>query len=349
MTSINAIRFDEYSGAMVCDEQRGWNPENMIINSADKIKSVIDPDIIQEQGIVACYGNTGTSTIGDELKFNIKKRVRTEYDLLKEKRDNIPDVFITMEELAKWAFEAQTKLKREHIDQTIEGRYGFSVNDLCRGYYFKDGEKIEIKDKKTVSAIHDAITWKGRTGEMTSVFLNAGIIAGYDEKQGFRIFSLSMIEYGFFPVQEIFLADGSGRDMATVHMSEFSGRKTVPERRGSINRVEGLFEMINAVNVACRHDIGVEGYLNLILFDGREKPEKRMWSISDDRAKLASEIVRAWEVRKLNRDKAFELLDELVWGGGVWEKVDTKFWNAVTEPDVLLDILRGYPESRKLG
>lgn len=344
MTSINAIRFNEFSGAMVCDEQRGWNPENMIINSADKIKCVIPDDITKEQGIVACYGNTGTSTIGDELKFNIKKRVKLEYEKLKKKKNIAPDSFITIEELARWAFEAQTKLKRDHIDQTITGRYGFSVNDFIRGYYEKDGKKIEIKDKATQGAIHDSITWKGRSGEMTSIFLNAGIIAGFEPKEGFRIFSLSMIEFGYFPVQEIFLADGSGRDLATLYMTEYSNRKTVPERRGQIDRVEGIVEMINAVNAACRHDIGVEGYLNIILFDGHEPNERRMRTINDDRSKLATEIVRAWESRHIPRLKAFELVERLLWGNASWEEIDAEFWKNVSDFRDLIDMLRGYPE-----
>ncbi len=344
MTSINAIRFNEFSGALVCDEQRGWNPENMIINSADKIKSVVPVDVTDEQGIVACYGNTGTSTIGDELKFNILKKVRLEYDKLKGKKGTIPETFITIEKLAEWAFEAQTNLKRSHIDQTIAGRYGFNVNDFCRGYYEKNGKKIDIKDKETINAIHDAITWKGRSGEMTSVFLNAGIIAGYEPKEGFRIFSLSMIEYGYHPVQEIFLADGSGRDLATLYMTEYSNRKTVLERRGAIHPVEGLFEMINAVNAACRHDIGVEGYLNIILIDGKKPPQDRLRTINDDRSKLASEIVLAWEARFLPKKRALELVEEIVWGDGNWEAVDEKFWKSVTSPDSLFDFLRGYPE-----
>ena len=348
MTSINAIRFNEYSGAMICDEQRGWNPENMIINSADKIKCVIPEDITLEQGIAACYGNTGTSTIGDELKFNIKKRVRQEYDKLKKKKNTPPESFITIEELAKWAFEAQTRLKRTHIDQTIIGRYGFSVNDFIKGFYEKDGKKTEIKDKGIISSIHDTITWKGRSGEMTSVFLNAGIIAGYDPRQGFRIFSLSMIEFGYFPVQEIFLADGSGRDLATLYLTEYSNRKTVPERRGQINRVEGIFELINAVNAACRHDIGVEGYLNIILFDGNEPNERKMRTINDDRSKLTSEIVRAWESRHLPRLKAYELVERLLWGQATWDEIDQEFWKNVTHKDELFDLLRGYPEGNPI-
>lgn len=344
MTSINAIRFDQYSGAMVCDEQRGWNPENMIINSADKIKPVVPDDIVESIGMVACYGNTGTSTIGDELKFNIRKRIRTEYDKLVKKNGEPPKDLATMEVLAQWAFEAQTALKRGHINQTIEGRYGFSVNDFCRGHYKKDGKQIDIKDSETVNTIHDSITWKGRSGEMTSVFLNAGIIAGYEPRLGFRIYTLSMIEFGYWPVQEIFLTDGSGRDMASVQMTEFSNRKTMPERRGAINRVEGIFEMINAVNNACRHDIGCEGYLNIMLFDGRKPNRERLIHINDDRSKLASEIIRCYEGRYLQKSDAMEMVEALLWGGATWEAIDERFWKVSTNASGMFDFLRNYPE-----
>jgi len=344
MTTINAIRFDEFSGAMVCDEQRGWNSENMVINSADKIKSVIPQELIEATGIAAAYGNTGTSSIGDELKFNILKKVVTEYNLQKKKTGFNPADFTNMEELAKWAFKAQTELKRGHINQTIEGRYGFSVNDFCRGSYTRDGKNIDIQDKGTIEDIHSAITWKGRTGEMTSVFLNAGIIAGYDPKQGFRIYTLSMIEFGYWPVQEIFLTDGSGRDMASLKMTEFSNRKTMPERRGAINHLEGIFEMINAVNTACTHDIGCEGYLNIILIDGKKPKKDRLTQLNDDRAKLASEIVRCFNADYLTKTKAMEMVEALVFGGATWEDIDSVFWKTSSNPDEMFDYLRNYPE-----
>ncbi|MBN1297036.1 hypothetical protein JXA80_09660 [bacterium] len=345
MTSINAIRFDHYSGAMVCDEQRGWNPENMIINSADKIKSVVPPDIMEATGLSAAYGNTGTSTIGDELKFNIKKRIRKEFDAQVEKTGKAPASVATIQKLAQWAFEAQTELKRTHINQTIQGRYGFSVNDFCRGFYKVDGKQIDIKDKEVITSIHDAITWKGRTGEMTSIFLNAGIIAGYEPESGFRIYTLSMIEHAYWPVQEIFLTDGSGRDMASVEMTNFSNRKTVPERRGAIHPVEGLFEMIHAVNTACRHDIGCEGYLNIMLFNGKKTNSERLIQINDDRAKLASEIVRCHDGRFIEKMKALELIDGLLYGGATWVEIEDRFWTASARPDDMFDYLRNYPDT----
>ncbi|MCD4654135.1 hypothetical protein K8T06_09380 [bacterium] len=344
MTSINAIRFDRYSGAMVCDEQRGWNSESMIINSADKIKFIIPENIMETTGLAAGYGNTGTSSIGDELKFNIKKRVQTEYDTKKKKLGFEPTDFTTMEELARWAFEVLTELKRGHINQTVEGRYGFSVNDFCRGYYKNNGKQIDIKDKETITAIHNTITWKGRTGEMTSVFLNAGIIAGFDPKLGFQIYTLSMIEFGYWPVQEIFLTDGSGRDMASLQMTEFSNRKTMPERRGAIDHVEGLFAMINAVNNACRHDIGCEGYLNIMIFDGKKPNHERLIQINDDRAKLAAEIVRCHEVNYIPKIKAMEFIEALIYGGASWAEIDKAFWAESSNSDEMFDFLRNYPE-----
>lgn len=344
MTTINAIRFDEFSGAMVCDEQRGWNPENMIINSADKMKSVIPADIMKETGVSAVYGNTGTSSIGDELKFNILKRVVSEYSLRKKQINFNPADFTDMDELAQWAFQAQTELKRGHINQTIEGRYGYSVNDFCRGTYTRDGKTIDITDKAAIDDIHSAITWKGRTGEMTSVFLNAGIIAGYDPKKGFRIYTLSMIEFGYWPVQEIFLTDGSGRDMASLKMTEFSNRKTMPERRGAINQLEGVFEMINAVNTACTHDIGCEGYLNIMIIDGKKPAKDRLIQINDDRSKLATEIVRCHDARFLDKFKAMEMVEALVFGGAGWEDIDSQFWKESKNPDEMFAFLRNYPE-----
>jgi hypothetical protein len=78
MTSINALRFNEHEGAMTCDEQRGWNDENLRIQVADKIRAVVPDRMVEELGVVAAYGNTGTSSIGDELRLTIRTRIEEE-------------------------------------------------------------------------------------------------------------------------------------------------------------------------------------------------------------------------------------------------------------------------------
>ena len=52
MTSINAIKFDDYSGACVCDEARCWNDEGMKIYTAEKMKPCVPGEISQRYGTV---------------------------------------------------------------------------------------------------------------------------------------------------------------------------------------------------------------------------------------------------------------------------------------------------------
>jgi hypothetical protein len=342
MTSINAVRFDEYSGILICDEQRSWNDDKIKIFSSDKIKPVTPERVQREQGVAVCYGNTGTSSVGDELKFTIKKRISQEYEKLVEKLDEIPEHFKTMEELAQLAFETQIQMKREHINETFMGRYGFNTNDFINGFYKKDGDKIEIKDKEIVNAVHDSLYWKDRSGEMTPIFLNAGIFAGYEPKEGFRIFGLSLIEFSCEPVQEIFLCDGSGRDQTSVVFTEYTSSKILPERRGNIDRVEGLITAIKAVNKASWHNIGVGGYYNIIYIDGRKPNMEKLVEISDHRSKLAAEMVLSMTSDFISCKDTSSLIEELIYNGGTFDDVHEKFMQKVKEPKKVKKFLRGY-------
>ncbi|MBN2383901.1 hypothetical protein JXQ70_13580 [bacterium] len=343
MTSINAIKFNHYQGAMVCDEQRGWNEENMAILTADKIKAVSSHATESKFRFAASYGNTGTSSIGDELKFKIAQAVQQRYQqIIKQKGEQV-DSFMTMEELANIAFAIQTDLKHRHIDETLRGRYGFTRNDFLAGSYVKNGTKIEINQKEIVNKVHADLIWKDRKGEMTSIFLNAGIIAGYEPTEGFRIFHLSLIEYLCEPVQEIFLNDGSGRDVAMIYMTDFVNNVSIPERNGDIDPVDGLFSMINAVNGATRFNIGVGGYFNLILFDGhaRQGSDIRR-EISDYRSKLASHIVNASYFGLLQEKYAKELLDQLCFGQEDFDQVFERMMSKADNPRGLSRLMRGY-------
>jgi hypothetical protein len=223
MTSINAIKFNNYSGAMVSDEQRHWNPENMKIYAAEKVKPCVPPALTREYGLVAAYGNTGTSTVGDELKTTIKRRIQEEYDKEFEKLGKKPKEFRTIEQLAFSAFDVITRMKRDHIDQELLGKFGFNSNDFVRGFYVKDGKRIDITDKETIRNVDERITWKGRGEDSKAVFLNAGIFAGYEPKEGFNVFHFSMIEHYCEPVEVIFVAEGSGLDTANLVLADYAG------------------------------------------------------------------------------------------------------------------------------
>ena len=84
MTTINALKINHNLGVMMCDEQRHWNPERMKIYAADKIRPVVPPEITERYRTAAAYGNTGTSSIGDELRLTIYREIESKVKELAE-------------------------------------------------------------------------------------------------------------------------------------------------------------------------------------------------------------------------------------------------------------------------
>ncbi|MHC4601131.1 MAG: hypothetical protein ACYS47_19220 [Planctomycetota bacterium] len=342
MTSINAIRFDEYSGALCCDEQRHWNPERMKVFAVDKIRPIVPPELVARYRLAASYGNTGASTVGEELRFRIGKRVATEYRDALERTGEPPATFLAMEDVARLAFEEQTALKHRHIDQQLEGRWGFRTADLCRGHYRHGEEKIEIGAQEVAEAAEVLTTWKERKGDARPVFGNSGIVAGYATADGFRIFHFSMAEGFWTPADALFLALGSGLDTANLVFADFASGH-VPEGSGGIDRLEGALTILSAVNHAAKSNLGVGGYFNITLIDGREEDPARIFrEINDHRSKLASEIVQALDGNLLSRGTAGELIEGLLFGEETFESTLKTFHGSGKGAKKLRRFLRGY-------
>lgn len=347
MTSINAMRFNQFQGIMICDEQRSWNPERMKIWTAYKIKPVVPTQVQREQGLVAGYGNTGTSTIGDELRSNISKHVAEKYKMAREEAGVPPSVFCTVRDLAQLAFDIIAQTKHRHIDEELRGKCGFDTKDFIRGYLEKEGEKVEIKDKDVISKANDLITWKGQNEAARAVFGNAGIVAGYEPHEGFRIFLISQAEQFCEPVQAAFLAQGSGIDTTSFVFSDFVSIHALPERRADLDPEEGLLSAIKAVNAASRFNVGVGGYYNILVFDGRQKDNmKKLWEINNHRSKLASEIAFACSGGFLDGDVARKLAASLILRNDPIEDVQKEFLKRSSQRRILARFLRGYKMDR---
>lgn len=343
MTSINAMKFNRNQGACMSDEERGWNDEGLVSLTTEKMRIVTDEEIVSEQRTAAIYGNTGTSTVGEELRTTIKRRISELYRKEKDKAGKPPASFMPVEAIAREAFDVITRMKHAHTDWELEGRYGFKTSDFVRGFYEKGGEKIDIKDPEIVKTVDELLTWKGRSSAPQALHLNAGIVAGYDPRNGFSIFGVSMITPYVEPVQEIFLADGSGRDMTTVVFTEDLNRRTLAQRRGDIDPVEGLMTMFDALNSACRHDIGVGGYPCIIMIDGsRKNPSEIACRIQDHRGKLGAEICAAESAGFVSADAAAGLVQRLFFDREAFETVEQDFLGAAKNPKGLLRMLRGY-------
>jgi len=342
MTSINAIKFDDYSGVCLCDEARCWNDESLKIYAAEKMKPCIPGEIIERYGTVAVYGNTGTSTVGDEIKFTIRKKLREEFDIRTEKYGKPPGAFMNMEEIAALVFQVISNMKHSHIDGQLKGRYNFDTSEFNQGFYERDGKKVEIKDKEVIKTVEKFLTWKDMFEEVNAVFVNAGILAGYDDSEGFRLFHYSLIEGFWEAVQAAFIVDGSGRDATGISLADYISRKTIPEQ-GKIDRVEGMIAILEAVNLASKFNLGVDGYYNIILIDGREKDHsKRLIEINDHRAKLASEIVLAKTNNLITEETARGIIDAMFFQEKPYPEIASLFMNSAVSKKKLRRLLRAY-------
>jgi hypothetical protein len=341
MTSINALKFDDKSGILICDEQRTWNDEELKINSCDKIRPVVSPSVLKGAGITASYGNTGTSTLGDEWTVNMQKLIDQQYQQWVVSKK--PPFFMSVEDIAKLAFREQTRLKFDKIDQQLKGKFGFTSREFIAGSFLKDGNKIEIKDKKIIEQIPEYLTWASRSKDITGVFLNAGVIAGYSDADGFRIFLLSLIDPTCEPVSEIFLAEGSGLDVCDHLYTDFANARSIPERRGAVDRGLGTLKMLEGLNYAINLCAGVGGYIKIIYVNGHEKDyAKRVTEISDHRSKLAGEIAEAYTRRFISEQKAIQLAEQILYLGRPFKEVNEELMKSVPDRGAFLKHLRGY-------
>jgi hypothetical protein len=343
MTSINAIRFNETAGAMVSDENRHWNPERLKSLTVEKTRPVVDERIMAEQRTAAAYANTGSSTIGEELRTKIGREIIRLYDEAREEHGGPPASFLSMYEVARTAFGVQTRVKHTHIDQELRGKFGFTTRDFCAGRYRSDGRTVPISEKGVVDKAEEMITWRGRNKAVRAVFGNQGIVAGVSPRDGFQIFQLSMAFNFWRPAGAPFLALGSGSDAAGFAFLRWARDLPSGRRECDISPVEGTVIAIGALNAARENNLGVDGYFKILLFDGtKTKPEEMYREISDHRSRLLSEVEAAMARGLLPRKRGLEIFEGVAFGGLDFEGALGRLWKGTGNRRRLDRFFRGY-------
>lgn len=341
MTVVNAIRFDDFSGAMVCDEQVSWGDMARKGDVGDKIQSIVPATLTEKFGLVAAYGGSGTSSVSEEIKNMAFQFLRDE----EESRQKYParsGKFLTVQQVADRIFGSICEMKRRHVDEYLFHRFGFKGIDLIRGYYETKGGKVDINQKEIIDEAHSAMTWKGGFADLKFLFVNRGIMAGYEQQEGFRIFYFNMMTFSYEPVQAVFQSIGSGQDMSDFAFADFVGTKTVQERREHMDPIDAMVSIIHATNLASANNIGVGGYFNIVVIDGRKPHGERLKEIADEHAKLASETVAAYKAELIPKKLAFETIGELVFNGSAFEKVEKNLFRKSHNEKALSRFLRGY-------
>lgn len=339
MTSINAMRFNEWSGACVCDEMTSMD-DDMSVLVSDKITPCVPEEVTAACGLVAAYGSTGTCSVGDRIKRTIFSRLRARFAA--ELGAQAGASFLNLHQVGELTYEIILEMKRRRLSEMVEARYGFSLDQFTAGSYNQGCVSIPIKDPETINQVMAMLTWKDKLDEVDFLFLNAGLLAGYDEERGFDIYHFCLREGYWHPVQAAFLAEGSGRDSVNPVLADYMGGRPLELRRRDLDPADALLHLIRAVNYAADRNIGVGGYYNIILIDGKRPRDQRLREINDDRAYLAQQIARAWDRGFLDRKPARSLIEEVLLEGVEQEKVRESFWSQVRRPRQLSRVLRGY-------
>lgn len=344
MTVVNALKFNEHSGAMCCDEQTTIGEVRKMMSS-DKIQKIVPTRLRESLHLEAVYGGTGTTAIGDEIRRGIKRRLWDDYEhLVSHTREN-PKHYKTIDDIVQIGFEEMMKVKHRHINDIIKGYFNFDTADYMRGCYNdKNDGKIEISQKDVKDKVYKLINWKDAE-EVDSIFLNAAIICGFDHRREFKIYKLNMkAEMTMELAPSIFETVGSGSDSAQIVFAAYANTKTLDERRHNIDRVEGIIQLIRATNAAARFNMGVGGYFNIILFDANhDELPNRFVEIFDNRSKLASEIVQALYGDFISEENTSELINELIFKRErSFEEMNSAFLNASTDKFKMMRFLRGY-------
>ena len=341
MTTINVLRFNEYSGVFIGDESISSGEMNLDVS--DKIQSVVPSVISDKYGVVAALGATGSCSVGSEMKSRSFKAFKKIYDDHFKAYGRAPDHFIGIPEMMDLIYEQIIMIRKELIDAKIKGIYGFDSDDFNQGFYDQGEDKISIKNTSILSEVTDWLMWKHEIDAVRSIYANAGVFGGYDEENGFLLYNLDFREGYYHEVQSCYRAEGSGRHSVDPHMYDFVENLLVEERRGKIDPAEGTLALLNAVNKAVTHEIGIGGYFNIILINGRNKKKtEKLREINDERAYLSQLTAKAWGAGFLKYETAVDLIDQLLFQNKPYESVYKIFMENIKPRKECMRYLRGY-------
>ncbi len=341
MTSINAIRFDRYRGAIVTDESLSMD-QNLTMLTSDKVRNCIPEPIRHAFGIVAGLAGTGSCSFTDTMRRDFHDWLLAEWRNECERSGGRPTKFMTMDRIAEGLFDLVVRVKNQRMSERVRGEFGFDVPEFLEGKFVRDGRSEEIRDRDITRRITDWLSWRNQDPEVKGIFLNAMLLAGYDEATGFQLYHVDLRDGYWHRVQTCYMAEGSGRFSVDPTMYTFVERLRIDERRGSVDPVEGIVAMLAALDAASMHETGVGGYPSVMLFDGSLPLERRQREIGDHRSWLASRVVKAMTHGFLDSDACHELVRAVFWEDLDFEEGWARFWAEVREPARLKRLFRGY-------
>lgn len=337
MALINFLRFNHQSGAIITDEEF-WTPRFRKRLHIDNLHSLLDDETRKLLNMEIAYGGVGYPSVHQEVIVQTQRKlgqiVRGEIDRPAPER---------VRDIARLAFETLQFVIRRRIDQKLLFKFGFSTDDFNRGYYEKNGVKIEIKNKEIRQEAQKILTAKEKDALLKPAMDAKAAVFGWDAASGMTGYFLDsqdgILAYNY----EGFEAIGSGKYASGMVFGTVFGARTLAMRQAGFEPSEGVLELISSALAAQYHFKEVGGNLNFVLISAdKTSPAERYREIFDDTARLTTEIVKAYRWDELERQAALQLIDRLLFCRESWEKIDRELFAAVKNAERFGLLLRNY-------
>lgn len=341
MALVNVLRFDEHSGGLIADEEF-WNVRFRRRLYLDNLHSLLDAEMADALKLEVCYGGAGYPSLHWEVVTGTRERLRKRFDENTTDKKKFPP-FKTVRDVGCVVLEVLQNVIRRRIDQRLNFFYGFTTDDITRGFFERDGQKIEIKQEKVLEKARKMASYQERDRLMKLVFASRAVIFGHDEENGITGYYVdpehSVLCFNF----EGFDAIGPGKYAAGLSIGRFLNNKPLPLRKKGYDRAEGMFELILSALTASDHYHEVGGNMNMVFIDGRGRNHaERYREIFDDTARLAGEIVRAYMSGLLERTEAISLVGKLIFDNEDLASIEKKLFSSVSNFRTFELVLRGY-------
>jgi hypothetical protein len=341
MGLVNSLKFNSYSGAIITDEEY-YILGRRRAQIADCLQPILTDEISNEFGMEVIYGGTGSIAFTNEVIVKCKEAIKKKYAVYKRTND-AKDGFNSVEDVARITFDIFQSVTRDKVNKKLYGLFGFTTEDLIRGFYMQDETKIEIKEDKVVSKALKIITNDGAPG-CKDIFDNCGLVVGTDQQNGFCAFDYYGGSTQFYVSTGLYNAIGAGSTSTSLYLSNLINSLSLNQRRDGIDKLFGLVELLKVTNYSAERNNEVGGYYNIIYINGKAKHHKdRLVEISGDKAQIAKEIVSAYDKGFIKKETCYSLIDKIFFGRNAKiDELEKQMYAGCKNKDDLNLFLRGY-------
>jgi len=341
MAVICALRFDDYSGAIAGDEAY-WFLRRRDSFFTEFLHQVLDEGASEKLGMTVAYGGTGNPSFQYEIARRTKQKTKellAKLPLPEGQRPNLNDV----EEIGRILLGELHAVVHRRVDAALKLLYGFDTSDYTRGFFEANGARYDITQDSVKKLAKSWINSNDCAGGAKPIYENFGILIGYDKRFGFRGFHINGEKGVLATMSGGFDAIGPGKYASALEFAKFLNNKTLDQRRNGLDRIEGLAGLIAATQRAGEYYHEAGGNISVTIIDGRKPTHaERYREIHDDRARLAGELVTAWNWGQISKMVCYDLLDGLMFHAADIDGVEEQLFRRATDARKLEKILRGY-------